>query len=86
MLSHGTHSFAPAAKGGLCSSRDVEFARALDRYMTSYDAEQQRRRRPRLNGVHPRLMRQLAASFIEALERLGGAMSSGGRSPAVGVM
>lgn len=83
MLSDETQSAATTVNAGVNLPREVEFAQALDRYMTGYIAEQQRRlQRPRLNGPFLRVRRLC----VEALERLGGAMSGGGRFPSVGVM
>jgi hypothetical protein len=87
MLFDDTQSAPTPVNGGLSFPRDIEFAQALDRYMTSYIAEQRRRlQRPRQSGLLRRLTQQLAALPSDALERLGSAMSGGGRSPPVGVM
>jgi hypothetical protein len=87
MFSDDTQSTPTPMITGLSSAREVEFAQTLDRYMTSYIAEQRRRlRRPRPSGLLRRLMLQLAALSTDALERLGSAMSGGGKLPPVGVM
>jgi hypothetical protein len=85
MLSSDTRS-APTA-GGL--PRQVEFAGALDRYITSYIAEQRRQiRRPIERAPNLRLIdsadagaRRVGAFIVDALESLGSAMSAGGRFP-----
>jgi hypothetical protein len=40
----------------------------------------------RVSSPNTRVVRQIAALIIEALERLGSAMSGGGRYPPVGLM
>jgi hypothetical protein len=57
MLSDDTQSAPTLVNGGLSFPRDVEFAQALDRYMTSYTAEQRRRlQRPMLGRILRRLI------------------------------
>lgn len=93
MLSQVPQPAATTVDVDPASRREVEFARALDRYMASYAAERrpQRQRQgqggPGLIRRLPReAVRRLTAFALAALERLGSAMSGGGRFPPPGIM
>ena len=77
MLLEDTQSAPTAAVSLAGCPRGNDVAEALDRYMARYVPEHRH---------SPRVVRQLAALAIEALEGLGSAMSGGGRFPPVGVM
>jgi hypothetical protein len=82
---------ASGETGGPRTARQIEFVEALHRYMASYMAEQRRRVRGARRGgwltdsgtaasrrLARRAVRRLTAVMLEALQRLGGAISGGG--------
>ena len=93
MLSQVPQPAATTVDVAAASRREVEFARALDRYMASYAVDRRPRRQRQAQGGpglirrRPRdAVRRLTAFAIAALERLGSAMSGGGRFPPPGIM
>jgi hypothetical protein len=78
----------------LTARREVEFAQALDRFLADYALEQRQRLQTHSKGqvtghkVATEMMslRQLDSFIIEALKRLGDAMTGEGRYPPVGIM
>jgi hypothetical protein len=85
MLSNYTQSTHTAEVYRVGSSREIEFADALNGYMTSYVADHRRRLQRPLGALGLRIAeRLLAALIIGALRWLGSAMS-GGTLPRSGV-
>ena len=83
---------SPILSSGLPnSSRSLEFAQALDRYIAGYDrfrrdtVEQGSIAAPEVSRRRG-AVRPLGGFIAVALTRLGSAMSAGGRSSAVGIM
>jgi hypothetical protein len=74
------------------SHREIEFADALNRYIAGVIAEHQRRLGQPTRVKHPHLstaagsLRRLRDWIIEAMKRLGDAMSGNGRFQPPGIM
>jgi hypothetical protein len=71
------------------SSRNLEFAEALDRYIASYDRREtfaQGSIAAHESPCRRSAVRQLGGFIAATLTRLGSAMSADGRSSAVGIM
>ena len=87
--SHAASAHTERSAGSL---REIEFADALNRYIAGVVAEQQRRlgqptraQRPHVSAAAGTL-RRLRDLIVEAMKRLGDAMSGNGRFQPPGIM